>query len=96
MARLTPTSIGKIDEALAEMIRQDSFEGSAMVPVLIRAESSAFSDIATVIAGLGGRVRGTVRLLGAIGAWLPLVAIDRLVEHPAVVRVSIEEQCAVA
>jgi hypothetical protein len=96
MTRLTPTSIGKIDEALADMIRQDSFEGSALVPVLIRAESSAFSDITAMIADLGGRVRGTVRLFGAIGAWLPLVSVNRLVEHPAVVRISIEEQCAVA
>lgn len=86
----------KLDQPLADLCNRQHLASSALVPVVIRYEAGAAESVIDAVRRVGGKVRGRVDFIRAIGAWLPLFAVAELARSIAVQRLELEQQFTIA
>lgn len=96
MSQLSMPLKEKIDLPLAELFNSSELSDSARIPVIVRCDHSAVSEIAAQVVDLGGTIRHTLLLLGAIAAWIPMTSIAKLASSNAVRMLELEQTFTVA
>jgi len=94
MQQLSMPFPDKLDASLTEMC--DQFASTARMPVVIRCERDALPYIVGQVIEYGGKVRREVATIGAIAAWLPLVALEKLTASDKVRSIELEQEFIIA
>jgi hypothetical protein len=86
----------KIDQPLAELFNNSELSDSARIPVIVRCDRNAVPEIADQVIDLGGSIRHTLLLIGAIAAWIPITSVAKLANSHAVKMLELEQTFTVA
>jgi hypothetical protein len=86
----------KMDLPLAELFNNSELSDSARIPIIVRCDRSAVGEIADQVVALGGTIRHTLLLLGAIAAWIPMTSVAKLAKSNSVRMLELEQTFTVA
>lgn len=86
----------KLDSPLASLCNGHQIAPTERVPVIVRCGTDALETVAARILTLGGSVRHTIALFGAVVAWVPLFNVQALADQPGVRTVELEQEFTIA
>lgn len=97
MQQLSVPFAEKMDEPLAQLCNGErGLVPSERVPVLVRCQAEAFSEVVALVVQLGGTIRHQLRLVSAIAAWIPLLSVEALAHDDAVLQLELEQSFTAA
>lgn len=97
MQQLSVPFAEKMDEPLAQLCNGGrGLVPSERVPVLVRCQTEAFSEVAALVVRLGGTIRHQLRLVSAIAAWIPLSSVEALAHDDGVRQLELEQSFTAA
>ncbi len=96
MTQLSVPLTEKLDMPLAELCNGGELAPSARIPVIVRCDPETVGAISDRIPELGGSVRHQLKLLGAIAAWVPLVALSELTARHDIRGIELEQTFTIA
>ena len=96
MSQLSMPLKEKIDLPLAELFNSSELSDSARIPIIVRCDRDALTEIAQQVTDLGGTIRHTLLLFSAIAAWLPMASVAKLAQSNSVRMLELEQTFTVA
>jgi hypothetical protein len=96
--KMTKQLDSKLDARLHERFAEarEQLSDDSTLPVVIRCDREVVNEIVARVNAIGGKVRHQMNLIGAVAAWLPLRAIEKLGSMPEVRSLEMEEQYHIA